>query len=227
MNRILTLETWETPATSYEVSQSGNFRLGKVKRGKGRYPHAAIDGYLYTDIPDEITLVVLQEFRDGEWHDWMCDDPFDYHSMQKYAQAASGNVLTCGLGLGLLTHELCKNDKVESITIVELNPDVVKLVEKYLPKNKPITIESGDFWEFTSRDTNKWGLIVVDIWVARNKEERLTLFRNEVMDRFLYMRGKYPETKLVFHGFSDISDIKATKSYLETREEERYADLHI
>jgi len=146
----------------------------------------------------------------------MCDDPYDYHCMKKYAEAAEGDVLTCGLGLGLLTHELSKNDKVSSVTIVEINPNVVKLVGKYLPHNKPVTIVFDDFWNFTERDTPRWGLIVVDVWVSRDKQDRLNQFRNEVADRYFYMREKYPDTKLVFHGFSDISDVKVTKSFFET-----------
>lgn len=60
---------------------------------------------------------------------WMSDLPIEVQQHRSSAQSAYGHVLIGGLGLGLMVAILTKeHDDVETITVVEHNPDVIKLV---------------------------------------------------------------------------------------------------
>ena len=208
MTEVLVKEvnSWHTPATEYTVAQAGNFRLCRSTCKPGHHHHQEIDGARCTKVTAPIVLTVLQEQRRGRWCDWMADDPFDYWAMQKYAAVAHGKVLTSGLGLGLVTHELVKNDKVENVTIIERSPEVIELTAKYLPKGK-VTLIQGDFWEYVKQDTTQWDMIITDIWVTHNRREHQRVLITEVIPARKYLEEKYPGTVLVFHGFWQVSDI--------------------
>ena len=141
--KALEITEWKTPATDYNVRQVGNYRIGKHTYQPGFYAYHGIDGYAIFSIKRPLRMTSLMELRANNlgmlhWKEWMVDIPTDYRAMQKYAERAYGRVLTSGLGLGLVTHELCKNDKVESITVVEISPSVIEFVKGYLPPDPRI-----------------------------------------------------------------------------------------
>ena len=103
---------------------------------------------------------------------------------QEFAKAASKRVLIAGLGLGLLASQLIKNPKVTEIVVIEKNPDVIKLISKYLNSSK-IKIIEIDYLDYLSSeifkqqtslvygDTNtvstknpKFDYAIIDLWVA-------------------------------------------------------------
>ena len=205
--KVWVIDSWETPATYYKERQVGNYRLHKSETPEGFYSHYYLDGYPYTQVTKPIPLMLLQEYRDGKWCHWMADDAVDYISMQKYAQAASGKILTAGLGLGLVIYELAKNEAVEHITIVERSPEVRDLVYGYIPKEK-VTLVMGDYWDFIEKDNTDWDMIITDIWTTKGKEQHYKVYCEEVFPANNYMRGKYPNSKLVFHGFKEVTDVE-------------------
>lgn len=209
---VWVLDTWETPATHYEERQIGNYRLKKSEYVEGFYKHYCMDGYVATQVIKPIPIMLLQEYREGVWHDWMADDPMDYRAIQKYAEASSGDVLTAGLGLGLVVHELKRNPRVNSITVVEISPEVVGLAGDYIPKEKTTLIQ-GDFWDFVREDKTEWDMIIVDIWATKGKEQHERIFQEEVLPAYNYLHGKYPDSKFVFHGFTQITDVELVQSF--------------
>jgi len=200
------MNNWITPASNYKEARSGNYRLRRSEVLTGFHGTQDIDHLIYHDTKVPILITRLEEFRNGEWRDWMVDDPANYIAMVKYARESTGHVLTAGLGLCLVAHELVKNDKVESITVVECNEDVIYLTAKYLPKG--IELIHGDFWEFIKSSDLDYDTIIADIWASRNIFEQQEPFLTEIMPAFFMLRGRYPKAKLVFHGYPYISDIK-------------------
>jgi hypothetical protein len=79
-------------------------------------------------------------------------------------------VLVGGLGLGLACALLSKNRRVRSITCVEKNADIIKLVRPYLARpNQPkgIFVMHADLFEFLKkmkRDGRRFDFAFYDIW---------------------------------------------------------------
>ncbi len=57
--------------------------------------------------------------------------------------SAKGRVLVAGLGLGMLVHGLLDRPGVDTVTVLELNPEVIKAVGPTLPANR-VTIVQAD-----------------------------------------------------------------------------------
>ena len=200
------INNWITPATDYAEAQYGNYRLRKSECLTGLRGVQDIDHLVYSDTKIAIQITHLEELRDGEWYDWMVDDPTNYIAMVKYGRESTGKVVTAGLGLGLVAHELVKNDMVESVTIIEKNEDVIYLTSKYLPDGVELII--GDFWEYLKDTDIEYDTIIADIWASRNIFEQQEPFLTEVMPKHFELRYKFPKAKLVFHGYPYISDIR-------------------
>ena len=200
----LELQSWCTPATSYYEKQVGSFRIKRTFYPRGYYRNWGIDGYLFFHVNRRIPIMVLQEKRGGAWHSWMVDDPPQYRAMQIYCEQASGDVLCAGLGLGLMAHELCKNKAVRRVVVIELNQEVISLTSPYMPKK--VEIVRDDFFSYIHKDTNHWGMILVDLWVSSGREEKLKLI-GEVAPIAALLKITHPQSKIVFHGFTSFSDV--------------------
>ncbi len=199
--KVLTLTEWKTPVSQYEEETAGKCRIDKHLI-KGFYNYNGIEGNTFVLAKNNLALTRLSEFRDGKWCTWMVDSPADYRAMQIYANRARGKVLTTGLGLGILVHELCKNDRVESVTVVELQQDVIDLISKHLPNDSRITIIQDDFWNFVADDNTAWDTIVVDLWVFTDTARQLEIYRNEIVPAVEILSQKYPDSNIVFHAFA-------------------------
>lgn len=62
----------------------------------------------------------------------MSDTPMERDTNQKFLDAAAGDILIAGLGIGMLLVPLFKSRKVRSITVIEKNSDVISLVSPAL-----------------------------------------------------------------------------------------------
>lgn len=213
---VLDITKWETPATHYTEEQVNNYRLHKKSFNNGYFPHYCIDGYVYSHILEPIDIMHLQEHRNGKWHDWMADVPMDCACMGKYAEQAYGKVLVGGLGLCLLPHELVKNPAVTDITVVELSQDVINLTGKYLPEG--VKLVHQDLHEFINNDSSSWDWLIIDIWATVGKEQHTQVLRDEVIPFNNMVRTKYPDAKIVIHGFSLVSDINVVQGFYDVKD---------
>jgi hypothetical protein len=207
-SEVLFLDSWETPATSYAQRTIGDMRIDRVMYGRGVYHMWGIDGYRFFHPRKPIPVTRLQQMKKGRWRDWMVDDPPHWRAMQIYAQQAKGKVLTSGLGLGLVAHELVKNPQVETVTVVEQSPDVIQLVGEYLPAG--VKVVKGDFYTFIDSEPTAWNTIIIDLWVAGNVKEKMRLYYQEAVPLYAKLRLQYPEAVLVFHGFVTLGDIRVS-----------------
>lgn len=124
-----------------------------------------INSYFICDQP-----VRLPGIMEGETKGiWMSVEPFEINSFQKFIDEAKGRVCLCGCGLGYVAYMLSLKEDVKSITIVELNPDIISVFETHiLPqfKNKDkIQVVEGDALEYLSNtDLSLFNYVNVDIW---------------------------------------------------------------
>jgi len=148
MSRILKPDRHGRFAVEKEVIPAGT-----VVDGYDRFKGQMIKQRLSFDYP----IVKLTE----NGNTWMSDNPFEVESMMGAIEAARGDVLTAGLGIGLFP-TLVK-EKVNSIDIVELNPDVISLVFHQV-KHEKIRIIQDDLYRYLRTTMKKYDFICVDVW---------------------------------------------------------------
>jgi len=107
------------------------------------------------------------QLRQGETL-WMSDVPMEQETNNRALDEARGNVLECGLGIGMFTHLASKKDEVESITVVEKYSDVIKLVYPKIktPKTNYVNMDMLDYLITTKE---RYDMIHVDIWAGADK----------------------------------------------------------
>lgn len=105
---------------------------------------------------------IMQDSRE-----WMLITPNEIETMDKPIKEAFGNVLTYGLGLGYFAYMTSLSKKVESVTIVECDKEVIEIFNKYiLPQfeyKDKIKVIQSDAYEYASRQ-EKYDYVFVDIW---------------------------------------------------------------
>lgn len=81
--------------------------------------------------PGTFTRLITKDSQGG-WEIMMTDAPSEIRTSAEFIKAAHGDVLVAGLGLGVTLLQVLRKRCVKSVTIVELNPDVIKLVYPHL-----------------------------------------------------------------------------------------------
>ena len=195
------ISEWGTPATSYPEQELNNFRIHHGRYNRGTYYMYGIDGHIFFEAVKPLVITNLQEKRGKKWCNWMVDDPPHWRAMEIYAEHSTGKVLTTGLGLGLYLQALAKNKNIEQVTVVEKNPDVIKLIKPHLPDLPKLDILVEDFYDFIRWNKTQWDTIMVDLWVAHGVDEKMKLFNREVIPLFVDLTQRYPGAELSFHGF--------------------------
>lgn len=110
-------------------------------------------------------LSVLQ--RDREWMTMM---PNELVTQREPIKKAKGRVCTYGLGLGYFAFMCARKEEVESVTIVELDDNVIALFKEMLLPNfinpEKIEIVKADAFEFAKNEAPKrnFDYIFADIW---------------------------------------------------------------
>ena len=92
----------------------------------------------------------------------MSDTPMEQRSNREVVYHARGHVLIAGLGLGMILHPICEKPEVTKVTVVELDPDVIKLVSPSLPAK--VEVVQGDIFEWKPAKGTKYDCIYMDIW---------------------------------------------------------------
>lgn len=93
----------------------------------------------------------------------MSNTPDELNDFMHFLRKASGSVLINGLGLGTTVKMLLEKDDVTDITVVEISPDVIKLVApSYLDKR--VTIINADALEYKPEKGKRYDYVWHDIW---------------------------------------------------------------
>jgi len=93
---------------------------------------------------------------------WMSDTPMERITNQEFINKATGRVLMFGLGIGMCLYPLMIDDTIESITVVDINQDLINLVSPYYPHPK-VRIICADAFEL-DLGKEKFDTIYFDIW---------------------------------------------------------------
>ena len=103
-------------------------------------------------------------------NEWMTLTPVDLDTCENAINRAHGRVVTFGLGLGYYAYMASEKPDVESVTVVELSADVIRLFKKHLlpqMKNRhKIKIVNADAFEYAEKTMPCEGfdLAFVDTW---------------------------------------------------------------
>lgn len=205
---------WETPATHYLPIMTEKWRLRRARVPRGTYPAYGMRGYHFFQYMSPVTVIELQEQRNGRWYTWMVDDPQAWTAMQLYGEQFYGNVIIGGLGLGLVVHALKTNPAVKRITVVERDAELASLMRQNIPD---VEILCTDWWDFIQdtdgelivRPTGSIDCILLDFWVASN---RVAAERNvpSVLRMGVLTKVAFPGARLSIHGYERFSDIRLT-----------------
>lgn len=107
----------------------------------------------------------LIESRNGKHHaSWMSTMPQEIEQHERQLFRAHGDVLVGGLGLGLASAVLETNPRVRSITVVEQNKDVIKLVGPALGGGEIVHDDLRKYLRECRRKRRKFDFAFYDIW---------------------------------------------------------------
>ncbi|MCP4157826.1 MAG: hypothetical protein GY757_59500 [bacterium] len=119
---------------------------------------------------------------------WMSDSLEELMSMYSVAKEVRGEVLVGGLGMGIFPQLALSLDRpVDSFTIVDNNPDVIKITtaawldQLDYATAKKIDIVSQSFGDYIDSTTKKFDTIFVDIW--EDADPRFLPYMNLLVDR--------------------------------------------
>lgn len=89
----------------------------------------------------------------------MTDAEFERATNTKVIQRAKGNVLIAGLGIGLILDPII--DKASSVTVIEKNADVIKIVAPAFPS---VNVIHADIFDWRPKRNSRYDVIYFDIW---------------------------------------------------------------
>ena len=119
-------------------------------------------------------------FQDGSV--WMSITPSEINTMQHHLAVMKGKVITFGLGLGYFAYMSALKDDVESVTIVEVNQDIIDIFNQYiLPQFKESAREKINVIKADACDLfldkefmNNYNFCFIDIW--KNRYDGIPLY---------------------------------------------------
>lgn len=103
-------------------------------------------------------------------NEWMTLTPVDLDTCEDAIAASRGRVVTFGLGLGYYAYMASEKECVESVTVIEKSPDVIKLFKTYIlpqfPHKDKIRIIEADAFEYAEHGMPREGydFAFVDTW---------------------------------------------------------------
>ena len=99
---------------------------------------------------------------------WMSFAPHETETSEEAIKNATGDVVTYGCGLGYFPYMASLKDDVTSVTIVELDPKIIKFFEENLlplfEHKEKIRIVNANAVEFHKNPPMKFNYLFADIW---------------------------------------------------------------
>lgn len=94
----------------------------------------------------------------------MSNTPMELVTNEILTRNPFGHILIGGLGLGCVLMSIQDNPNVLSVTVVELEEEVIRIVGGQLPLNPRVRILQGDIMTWTPPKDAKYDIIYFDIW---------------------------------------------------------------
>lgn len=111
---------------------------------------------------------------------WMSLNPNEIETMKPFINASKGNVLVLGLGMGYAPFMMANKKDVNSVTIIEKDPEIIELFNSLIWPNfvnkEKIEIIHDDAINFVNKkdNQNKFDYVFADLW--HSPEDGLSLF---------------------------------------------------
>ena len=154
-------------ATVLESRSSERFEIGRLELSEGMVENAQfrdiINGRREND--GQKPGVVMQ-LRDKAGNIIMSDTEMERRTNQWFVRKSQGDVLIGGLGLGMILLAIQDKPEIRSITVVELEQEIIDLVSPQLPLNDKVMIICGDILTWKPPKGIKYDTIYFDIWNA-------------------------------------------------------------
>ncbi len=155
----------------YELDWKWNVPEGKS--GDAKITHFTIDRSAYTMQLMSFSPVVPEgtycKLHVGKKL-MMSNTPWERQTNYQFLMHGKGDVLILGLGLGYVVRDLLREkcNPINSITVVENNKGVVKLVSPYVEHPKVEVVHAD---AFTYKPTKMFDSIWADIWDTPGEEQ--------------------------------------------------------
>ena len=195
--QVCKLSAWSTPASAYPDGAVGNARLKTIRYARGLYSCYRIKGFDQFQATRPLPIKSLQI----DSKTCMVDDPPHWWAMEEHATFYRGHVVVAGLGLGLIVHALVACPDVERITVLEVEPDVITLVQPHLPRSAKVEIVAGDFWTWDGRPDG----VFYDLFVGDGHA-----LASEAVRTMIELRDRFPDATVRIHGFNNANLWKMT-----------------
>jgi hypothetical protein len=190
VHKLCKLKAWSTPASLYPDGKVGKARLKTANYTRGQYQCYGIKGF---DFFQAVRPLPIKSLQVGD-KTWMVDDPPHWWAMEEHATFYRGHVVVAGLGLGLIVHALAACPDVERVTVVEVEPDVITLVQPHLPPNAKVEIVAGDFWDWEGQPDG----VFYDLFVGDG-----CALASEAVRTMIELRQRFPGATIRIHGFNN------------------------
>ena len=149
-------------------------------------------------------------------NEWMTLTPVDLDTCEEAIEAAKGKVITFGLGLGYYAYMAAEKEEVESVTVVELSSDVIRLFKKHIlpkiPNAHKIKFVNADAFEYAEKvmPNEKFDLAFVDTWRdasdgAPMYERMRALEKYNENTKFLYWIENFLRSRLRALKFAELT----------------------
>jgi hypothetical protein len=127
--------------------------------------------------------------------EWMCVEPYEIFTVEQPIKNASGKVLTLGCGLGYYAYMVSEKDNVDSVTIIERDPDVIELFTTHIlpqfPHKEKITILQADEVEYMKNlEDARFDCCFADTWGGDNDVVSYVRLKN-ICRKFTQTRMDY------------------------------------
>lgn len=219
----------------YKNIKIENKKIGAFELRQESYkPYRGIiadDMKIFPDMSEFATLGFFEEefffpavLEDG--NEWMTLTPVDLDTCQDAIKRARGKTVTFGLGLGYYAYMCSEKPEVETITVIEKSPDVIKLFNEHiLPQfshPEKVIIVNEDAFEYAEKTMPRknFDFAFVDTW--RDASDGLPMY-----ERMKALEGLSPSTEFSYwiEGFILSRKRSLILSELKSRVEQNGSDI--
>ena len=154
-------------------------KMGKWETVMGKYeafePFARRDPILLSDFREIPQIGYFEKaFEFPAIHEngveWMSVKPNEVETMKAPIQRSHGRVLTLGLGMGYFAFHASQKEDVESVTVIEREPDVIALFKEHIlpqfPHKEKINVLQADALVFLAQKSvnGSFDYLFADLW---------------------------------------------------------------
>ena len=150
------------PAT--ERGTPGSFYVQHHEVTRAESGRTMLGGSGLTYVPPGTYCGLKQASRYNESWDtvWMSDTPMEQGTNVAALRSARGDVLVVGLGIGMVSLAMCRKKEVRSVTVLEIEPEIVALIAPHV-KHRKLRVVVADGKRPPIRGRH-FDFIYVDIW---------------------------------------------------------------